>query len=299
MGGEDTVLRTLGLKNPVRLALRSICPDRVPLATYESSLSSALGHLVVFSVCSPSSPCGRQALRETEERLNKLPVKACDGADDLGTVLELIMETLHAANLTAAGRELVALHGFCVSTGDVTMGTSSPRFVKLCSEGDDDEETAEDTDTAYPVRSLAVERGTLARRLASFAPSLKATVQALEQGIVGATVCRSVRDGYTPKHVWQQIEDGVLANLRSLGFNPSFGANLLGGRRGWSNWTDIQASALTESIASLDAMSMSKRAVPVVDEQTSDDDVDVKEDDKEEDKEGASQGKKEEYTEDR
>jgi hypothetical protein len=158
--------------------------------------------------------------------------------------LRRIQHELHKLHLSAPAQEVIALHGFCVSTGDITMGTATPRFVKLCSEGDDDDETAEDTDTSFPVKSLALERGALARRLATFSTSLTTLVQTLEWGIVGATVCRSVRDGYTPKHVWQQIEEGVLASVRSVGFSPSFGANLLGGRLGWSNWTDLHVSAL-------------------------------------------------------
>merc|ERR1712046_115539 len=49
------------------------------------------------------------------------------------------------------------------------------------------------------------------------------------------TVCRSVRDGYTPRRSWQAIETGV---LRALGGKATFDPNLLGGERGWAAWTE-------------------------------------------------------------
>lgn len=248
--GVDTVYRSVGSKvSTLRKALEALCPDPVPLTAYESELSLALMLLVTSSSCEPRSRCGQRALDEVRRRFELLPVRPCETAGTVSSVLANIQRSLHAATLTPASREMLGMHGFCVTTGHITWGTETPRNVKLCSEGDDDDEASDDTDNTPEVVALAVEPAAMGRRLASFTPSLKAVVRSLGKGIVGATVCRSVRDGYTPKHSWRQIEDGVLAALRSEGFAPSFGIDLLGGRGGWSNWTDVHVASMEAAAA--------------------------------------------------
>ena len=46
------------------------------------------------------------------------------------------------------------------------------------------------------------------------------------------TVCRSVRDGYTPRRGWIQIEKAVLAVLEKTGDRVHFDEGLLGGLDG-------------------------------------------------------------------
>ena len=51
------------------------------------------------------------------------------------------------------------------------------------------------------------------------------------------TVCRSVRDGYTPREHFTKIEAGILKIFQrlSMPYSATYDQNLLGGRQGWPN----------------------------------------------------------------
>lgn len=72
--------------------------------------------------------------------------------------------------------------------------------------------------------------------IASRLIELKKALQQEPTRPVMVTICRSVRDGYTPWNMWPQIESGVLQLLRELfgNLNVHYDKNLLGGPRGWA-----------------------------------------------------------------
>jgi hypothetical protein len=133
---------------------------------------------------------------------------------------------------TALELELLQLYGFCFNTSPIP-GVDNGAKLMVCSEGER-ESVNLDTDAQRAELVLSEEPATIARRLGLFHQILR-RLQPIAPDFSIVTLCRSVRDGYTPRRVWEAIESNV---LKALGGPITFGKSLLGGPRGWSAWTE-------------------------------------------------------------
>merc|ERR1712187_393278 len=99
--------------------------------------------------------------------------------------------------------EVLASTGLCLTTSPAT-DSSEPFKLRLCSEGRRGKNKY-DTVRSKSEEVLAENAVAVARRVEQFSNWLPSKI--LNQRSFGmATVCRSVRDGYTPRRVWAQIE---------------------------------------------------------------------------------------------
>eukprot|EP00435_Cladocopium_sp_Y103_P074114 s57_g46.t2 len=130
--------------------------------------------------------------------------------------------------------ELLLLYGFCFSTSAQTLlAAPEERYLRVCDVGT--EETTRDTDRDPSETALSEESRAIAARLRAFEGSLKSLEPWVHRAVL-VSLCRSVRDGFTPNRVWSQIESRLLQLLGGMA-TVTFDANLLGGAGGWENWT--------------------------------------------------------------
>eukprot|EP00439_Symbiodinium_sp_Y106_P029563 s894_g3.t1 len=112
------------------------------------------------------------------------------------------------ADLRPLELQLLLLYGFCFTTSprSVSSTENDRRYLRVCDAGA--EVVAQDTDRSDAEEALAVEPVAMAHRLDLFATSLH-TLRPFVEPAELVTICRSVRDGYTPNHVWFQIESNL------------------------------------------------------------------------------------------
>lgn len=146
------------------------------------------------------------------------------------------------ADLRPLELQLLLLYGFCFTTSprSVSSTENDRRYLRVCDAGA--EVVAQDTDRSDAEEALAVEPVAMAHRLDLFATSLH-TLRPFVEPAELVTICRSVRDGYTPNHVWFQIESNLLS---LLGPNVTFDENLVGGPHGWEAWTQDAQTMLQQ-----------------------------------------------------
>lgn len=128
--------------------------------------------------------------------------------------------------------------GFCFNTTPQNHG--QPLVLGVCVET---VESSRDTNMESAAKFLADDPVTIDVRLRHFVQAL-ALLEQYARHMHIVTICRSVRDGYTPRRSWAQVERGVLAALGSqhLTHNPF----LLGGPGGWDTWKAKGASLMED-----------------------------------------------------
>eukprot|EP00929_Paragymnodinium_shiwhaense_P088053 TRINITY_DN48260_c0_g1_i1.p1 TRINITY_DN48260_c0_g1~~TRINITY_DN48260_c0_g1_i1.p1 ORF type:complete len:544 (+),score=113.49 TRINITY_DN48260_c0_g1_i1:113-1744(+) len=228
--------------------LEQLCPPKkVALEHFEGPLSDAFREMVSgvrHCLMRPGSKDCKAptTIKETAvKRLRALSVVPCNERS-LVDIVSDIHTTLSDASLTPSDLEMMKTYGICLSTGHRThVGEQSPQKLKMCSDAGLGGSSADDTDVSPAVIGLAEEPSVVQGRMLDFENDFVGTYkQLLKKFTVPlATVCRSVRDGYTPKHQWQRIEKSVLRSLEKVDLVPVFTEDLLGGREGWSNWTGV------------------------------------------------------------
>ena len=117
--------------------------------------------------------------------------------------------------------------GFCMNTSPVTFGFSrgNAQF-KICHGAN------------TPNNTLVVihtpDQDEVTRRM-SLVRSILEHVTLMQPNVV--TLCRSVRDGYTPRHLAKRIEDDIIdffaQSHEGIKYNVIYDDNLLGGKEGW------------------------------------------------------------------
>lgn len=121
--------------------------------------------------------------------------------------------------------QLGALHfiGFCANTSPRTY--LDYREFRVCSGANTPEQSA--------VIVHATDEKEVRRRTIFLKHMLK-NVMKRKPGLI--TVARSVRDGYTPRELFEQIEESVLRTLNATSDRPlrvHYDSELLGGKGGW------------------------------------------------------------------
>lgn len=131
----------------------------------------------------------------------KHPSMFC-GSNDLHVrkAAETLLKTL--LRFTKRQLEVLMQTGFCFSTSPVTLPFENVRL-KLCRGNNDPDEPM--VEIHVPEEVEVEESSYLLESLLQVIPSPSVI-----------TVCRSVRDGYTPRHLFKSIEDGLLDILRRL-----------------------------------------------------------------------------------
>ncbi|XP_013420174.1 uncharacterized protein LOC106180672 [Lingula anatina] len=132
----------------------------------------------------------------------------------------------HLAKLTAAQLQTLRSVGFCLITSpNSIIFDQGGNILKICHGAN----TPFDSVVSFHTPNLP-EIDERTRQLREI----------LHQDTYGApkivTVCRSMRDGYTPKKYWKRIEKDVLnvvLTSQTTSFEVVYDENLLGGRSGW------------------------------------------------------------------
>ena len=117
--------------------------------------------------------------------------------------------------LSHRSAEVLRRNGFCLVTGPVSAGEALR--MRVCSEGG---EINVDTVMSSVERVSSVSVAAMRARLRG----LRRTLRALDRSYELATVCRSVRDGYTARSVWGTVEAGIQRELEDFAADSKFGA---------------------------------------------------------------------------
>ena len=141
--------------------------------------------------------------------------------------------------------------GFCLnSTPQHIAHTGDRQFrilVQVCQEGvgyeqytsavsggrkkgrrsEDDDDGPIDTIVSAEAAGAAQSRDRMAERIKVASRFLHSTLLSLRAPPALVTVCRSVRDGYTPREMWAQIERGLLGAIESSFASAAFSAPAL------------------------------------------------------------------------
>jgi len=177
------------------------------------------------------------------------------GSADQAAVISFgshLLQMFHGKNRL----QLQILHGegACLSTSMATQGANP--HLHTCLSGANTKEVAKDTDfsteagllahSPVEVRRRVHHMGNVLRTMLVSAPSSLHNVDeaslssAIHANVRLVSICRSVRDGYTPRESWHEIEGNLLSELdqwaeHSLrrSTNVIYDKNLLGGSYGW------------------------------------------------------------------
>lgn len=203
------------------------CANETLGAPIEAALDSEIRTIVDLALrCQHGQGSCEMPTMVTSEASDILAFAAACNSNSLRNLwegfLRLMPETL----------ELFAIYGFCFNTSPRTASPDTPRRLVICREGHGDARL--DTYRGHGTETLAQEPAAIAGRLQVLHDTLEQFGRHFAPRLALATICRSVRDGYTPRRTWGDIESSL---LRYLGGKPTFDTYLLGGQGGWINWT--------------------------------------------------------------
>ena len=166
--------------------------------------------------------------RPVLETLHKRPRLFCQ---NVVTTMAILQEMINLLKLfTLEQIEAVVRLGFCLNTTPVTLGFDQGRAeFTICHGANTVNETLVVLYTPDSVEEVTT-------RLSMLESTLE-HLSDLSPNVV--TLCRSIRDGYTPRHLTTQIETGILnffrKRHRDIRYNVWYDSNLLGGDNGWDS----------------------------------------------------------------
>ena len=194
-----------------------------------------------WSLPSSTPKCPRHFQLLSSESKSILAELAADASSSESEVRKMNDALVAIVRSSANAAHLLNSVGFCLMTTPSTFREPSGGFagdgkqqegrgMKLCSDRPKDHQV-EINDPSLVTRANSMSPFEVARRLEVLEHAL---AQERERPAV-VTVCRSVRDGYTPPALWKQIETGLMGMLERLygELNVHYDANLLGGPEGW------------------------------------------------------------------
>ncbi|XP_052268211.1 UPF0489 protein C5orf22 homolog [Dreissena polymorpha] len=148
-------------------------------------------------------------------------ISTCSYFKETGECVTKLVEFLSSMTI----KQLGALHfiGFCANTSPRTY--LDYREFRVCSGANTPEQSAV---IVHATDEKEVRRRTI------FLKHMLRNVMKRKPGLI--TVARSVRDGYTPRELFEQIEESVLRTLNATSDRPlrvHYDSELLGGKGGW------------------------------------------------------------------
>lgn len=153
-------------------------------------------------------------------------VKLCQPDFNVREVIKMLMSPV--VSMTSEQIMSIVEVGFCANTSPKTYDIYMERTFGIC------------IGSNTPNHTAILEHIPTQKEVDSRSIILKGILKRIRHPVGLVTMARSVRDGYTPRKYFEQIEKDILASLRDIfdkNLDVVYDKDLLGGKQGWGKRT--------------------------------------------------------------